>query len=68
MTKYKCDVCNVFEYDTEKGDDKTGMKAGTKPADFPEKWRCPICQADKTHLIEQTDEVSTPKKEPEKKT
>lgn len=48
MTKYKCDVCNKFEYDSEKGMDRISPK--TAPKDFPDNWECPICQADKTHL------------------
>ena len=49
MAMYKCDVCNKFEYDDEKGMD--GISPGTKPHDFPRDWKCPICQADKTHMI-----------------
>ncbi|HDQ08734.1 MAG TPA: glutamate synthase [Methanoculleus sp.] len=50
MTRYRCNVCNVFEYDTEQGNSLTGIKPGTLPKDFPEDWKCPICSSDKTHL------------------
>ena len=49
MTKYKCDVCKTYEYDDSVGDEKLGVKAGTKPEDFSDDWKCPICKADKTH-------------------
>ena len=51
MTKYLCNVCNKFEYDDEKG--MEGIEPGTKPEDFPDDWKCPICKADKTHQIPQ---------------
>ena len=51
MTKYRCNVCNKFEYDDEKG--MGGIEPDTKPEDFPDDWKCPICQADNTHQIPQ---------------
>ena len=48
--KYRCNICNVYEYDDTIGDVHTGIHPGTKPKDFPDEWRCPICAADKTHL------------------
>jgi len=56
--KYKCDICNAYDYDTDQGDEKLGVKKGSKPADFSNDWKCPICQADKTHMIEQSEEVN----------
>ena len=50
MTLYRCDVCNVFEYETARGNSLTGIKPGTEPQDFPDTWECPICSSDKTHL------------------
>lgn len=47
---YRCDICKAYEYDSTKGDEKTGIKAGTPVEDFPDSWRCPICQADKSHI------------------
>ncbi|MCK4927631.1 MAG: rubredoxin [Candidatus Aenigmarchaeota archaeon] len=51
MTRYRCNVCNVFEYDDYQGDSAAGIMVGTKPDDFPEGWKCPVCFADKTHLM-----------------
>lgn len=51
--KYKCDVCNTYEYDSEVGDEKLGIPAGTLPENFPDSWKCPDCGADKTHMIPQ---------------
>lgn len=50
MTLYRCNVCNVFEYDPERGDSATGIHPHTDPDDFPDDWRCPICHSDRTHL------------------
>jgi glutamate synthase domain-containing protein 2/rubredoxin len=51
MTRYRCNICNTFEYDPQKGDPGTGIASGTEPAQFPEKWECPICGSDHTHLL-----------------
>ena len=56
MTRYKCDICNVYEYDGSKGDSKLGIDPGTKPEDFPDDWICPICGATKDHLKEQKED------------
>lgn len=50
MTRYRCNVCNVFEYEPERGNSVTGIRPGTLPGDFPDDWKCPICSSDKTHL------------------
>ncbi|HDR74017.1 MAG TPA: glutamate synthase [Methanoculleus sp.] len=50
MTRYRCNVCNVFIYEPERGDSVTGIKPGTLPEDFPDEWRCPICSSHKTHV------------------
>ena len=55
MAKYKCNVCNTFEYSSSRGHSGTDIKPSTKPADFPDDWKCPICQADKTHLVKIED-------------
>ncbi|MGB2906643.1 MAG: glutamate synthase-related protein [Candidatus Aminicenantaceae bacterium] len=55
--KYRCNVCNVYEYDDTLGDVHTKVKPGTKPEDFPDSWECPICGADKTHLQPVEDEI-----------
>jgi glutamate synthase domain-containing protein 2/CDGSH-type Zn-finger protein len=50
-TRYRCNVCNMYEYDETRGDSNTDIKPGTKPEEFPDDWRCPICGSDKTHLV-----------------
>ena len=50
MTRYRCNVCNVYEYDDVNGDPDSSIKPGTKPEEFPDDWGCPICGSDKTHL------------------
>jgi glutamate synthase domain-containing protein 2/rubredoxin len=50
MTLYRCDVCNVFEYESQKGDTLTHVLPGTEPENFPADWACPICVSDRTHL------------------
>jgi rubredoxin len=50
MTKYRCNVCNVSEYDSEQGDGALQVAAGTLPEAFPDEWRCPICGSDSTYL------------------
>ncbi len=50
MAKYRCDICNTFEYEVDRGDSRTDIKPGTAVEDFPEDWRCPICDSDRTHL------------------
>ncbi len=51
MTRYFCNICNAYEYYEEKGDPEKNIPLGTKPEDFPDDWKCPICMADKTHMI-----------------
>ena len=46
MAKYRCTVCGYI-YDEE--------KEGTKFADLPEDWTCPLCQVSK-ELFELVEE------------
>jgi glutamate synthase domain-containing protein 2/rubredoxin len=50
MTLYRCDVCNVFEYESQRGDPITHIQTGTAPENFPADWACPVCTSDRTHL------------------
>ena len=61
MARFRCNVCNVFEYDETRGDSPRGIKPGTKPDDFTDSWRCPICDSNKTHLkpIKEKSKLST---------
>jgi flavin reductase (DIM6/NTAB) family NADH-FMN oxidoreductase RutF/rubredoxin len=49
MDKYKCDVCGYI-YDPDKGDPDGGIKPGTKFADIPDDWTCPVCGAEKNQF------------------
>jgi rubredoxin len=51
MTIYKCNVCNVYEYDSETGDAALQVAAGTLPHEFPDDWRCPFCGSGSAHLV-----------------
>jgi len=46
MEKYKCEICGYI-YDPEKGDENTGIDAGTEFKNLPDDWRCPVCNAEK---------------------
>ena len=47
MSKYTCNICG-FEFDEAMGDPARGIAPGTRWANIPEGWICPICGADKT--------------------
>lgn len=47
--KYVCDVCG-WEYDEATGDEENGIAPGTKFADFPDDFECPVCGVDKTQF------------------
>ncbi len=49
---FLCDVCQVYKFDSSKGDEIVGIKEGVLPKDFPETFRCPVCSANKTHINE----------------
>ncbi|MEG0366372.1 MAG: rubredoxin [Coprobacillus sp.] len=44
--KYVCSVCGYI-YDEEMGDEDNGIAPGTKFADLPEDWVCPLCSVGK---------------------
>ncbi|MDD1697685.1 MAG: rubredoxin, partial [Methanoregula sp.] len=50
MTLYRCDVCNVFEYESQRGDPLTRILPGITPENFPADWACPVCTSDRAHL------------------
>jgi rubredoxin len=41
MKRYRCNICNVYEYEDTRGDSVTEIKPGIKPEDFPDDWKCP---------------------------
>jgi len=46
MEKYVCSVCGYI-YDPAAGDPDNGYKPGTRFADLPDDWTCPVCGASK---------------------
>ena len=50
MEKYECTVSGYI-YDEAEGDPDNGVAAGTKWADLPESWVCPVCGADKDAFV-----------------
>ncbi len=47
MEKYVCTICG-YVYDEAEGDPDNNIAPGTKWADVPESWVCPMCGADKS--------------------
>ena len=46
MARYKCSVCD-WVYDESIGDPANGIAPGTKFAELPGNWICPMCGATK---------------------
>ena len=44
---YICKACGLI-YDESKGDEDSGLAAGTRFADIPDDWACPICGVTKS--------------------
>lgn len=40
--KYECNVCKYI-YNPKTGNEKAGIKSGTKFEDLPDDWTCPVC-------------------------
>ena len=51
MAKYVCDACG-WEYDEELGSPENGIAPGTKFADLPEDFECPLCGVGKDMFSE----------------
>lgn len=47
--KWKC-PCGYI-YDSEKGDSKQNIPAGTRFEDLPDDWRCPRCKRKKEKFV-----------------
>lgn len=47
--KYVCNICG-YVYDEDLGDPDNGIAAGTKFADLPEDYACPLCAAGKSEF------------------
>ncbi len=61
MSKWLCTVCNIYVFDSEKGDALTGIKPGIEPPQFPDTWRCPVCGAAREKQKEISEEEYTEK-------
>lgn len=46
MDRYVCQICGYI-YDPAVGDPDNGVMPGTKFADIPDSWECPVCGASK---------------------
>jgi rubredoxin len=52
MEKWVCSVCG-YVYDEAEGDTGNDVAAGTKFADVPEDWGCPVCGVGKDQFSKQ---------------
>ncbi|MDD1770887.1 MAG: alpha-hydroxy-acid oxidizing protein [Methanomassiliicoccales archaeon] len=41
--KFLCSFCEIYVYDSEKGDPPAGAPPGVPPERLPDAWRCPVC-------------------------
>lgn len=53
--QYICRACGLI-YDESKGDEDSGLAAGTRFADIPEDWACPLCGVTKADFELYVDE------------
>ena len=51
MAKFVCDACG-WEYDEELGSPENGIAPGTKFADLPDDFECPLCGVGKDMFSE----------------
>ncbi len=51
MKQYVCTVCG-YVYEEAAGDPENGVAPGTKWADVPADWVCPLCSAGKDEFEE----------------
>ena len=58
-----CKACGLI-YDEAKGDEDSGLTAGTRFADIPEDWACPLCGVTKAdfepYIAEPTEQIRRP--------
>ena len=52
MAKFVCSVCG-YEYDEAVGDPDNGIAPGTRFADLPEDFVCPLCGVGKDQFEEE---------------
>lgn len=51
--QYICNACGLI-YDEAKGDPDSGLPPGTRFADIPDDWACPLCQVTKADFVPYT--------------
>lgn len=51
MKKYVCTICG-YVYDEAAGDPDSGIALGTRWADVPTDWVCPVCGVGKAEFTE----------------
>ena len=60
---YICKACGLI-YDESKGDEDSGLVAGTRFADIPEDWACPLCGVTKAdfelYVVEPIESLRRP--------
>ena len=60
---YICKACGLI-YDESKGDEDSGLAAGTRFADIPEDWACPLCGVTKAdfelYVVEPIESLRRP--------
>jgi len=47
---YRCEKCNNYENNSEKGDSNQNIPPFTEPKQFHPTWKCPTCGASKSQL------------------
>lgn len=62
--QYICNACGLI-YDEAKGDPDSGLPPGTRFADIPDNWECPLCAVTKTDFSPYTPpDLSKPRSTP----
>lgn len=64
MKQYVCSVCS-YTYDEARGIPEAGIAPGTKWADLPEDWKCPLCGAGKEAFREKSEPTAPAASVPE---
>lgn len=64
MKRYICSVCG-YVYEEERGLPEAGIAPGTRWADLPPDWVCPLCGAAKSAFREEQEETFVGGPEPE---
>ena len=62
MAKFICTYCNIFVFDSEKGEPRARLEPGTTPDQIPESWTCPVCGQKKHYLKDLPEEQWEEKK------